>query len=349
MYICKLKKKKPLCQERLCLAHFHPAELRLPAIERSRADPVLPAKIRRLHTGLVLLQYPDDLFFCVPALLHRESSRSDYERTPASTGRVFRGQVKARSPLGDQVQNASQQFFVSQYGNSAFGPFVQPFFIPVTGIQKKCSKNLEQKLDERNIQIEEFTGMPPFNSIDELPFPAAGADAAPATPSEIECEVMRLFEQFRDPLLRYALSFGICMHDAEEVIQEVFLSLFQHLQSGRSRKNLRGWIFRVAHNLALKQRYANQRSRDKTESGETVAQLQFDPAPNPEEHLSSAQRQGRLLAVVRAMRETDQNCLRLRAEGLRYREIASIVGISLGAVSMSLTRSIARLIRADGR
>src|ERR1700691_2776021 len=100
-------------------------------------------------------------------------------------------------------------------------------------------------------------GMPDFDSINEQAFSIASGAVA-ETPSEIECEVMRLFDQFRDPILRYALSFGISVHDAEEVTQDVFLSLFKHLQMGRSRRNLRGWIFRVAHNLAIRQRYANQ-------------------------------------------------------------------------------------------
>ena len=191
--------------------------------------------------------------------------------------------------------------------------------------------------------------MPPIDSIDELASPIASDAALSAEPSEIEREVMDLFEQFRNPLLRYALSFGVPVHDAEEVVQEVFLSLFRHLQLGRSRKNLRGWVFRVAHNLALKQRYANQRSIDKAAPDWTIAEELFDPSPNPEEHLSSAQRQRRLLAVVQALPEADQGCLRLRAEGLRYREIAAVLGMSLGAVSISLTRSLARLIRADGR
>jgi RNA polymerase sigma-70 factor (ECF subfamily) len=191
--------------------------------------------------------------------------------------------------------------------------------------------------------------MPPYDSISELSFPGTGACTHAAGPSEIECEVMRLFEQFRDPLLRYALSFGICMHDAEEVIQEVFLSLFRHLQLGRSRKNLRGWVFRVTHNLALKQRYANQGSRVRMNADETNMHEQSDPSPNPEEHLSNAQRRQRLLAVVNALGEAEQHCIRLRAEGLRYREIAEVLGISLGSVSVLLARSMERLIRADGR
>jgi RNA polymerase sigma-70 factor (ECF subfamily) len=186
------------------------------------------------------------------------------------------------------------------------------------------------------------------DSIGGAPFSTASS-AASRKPSEIEREVMNLFEQSRNPLLRYALSFDIPVHDAEEVIQEVFLALFRHLQLGRSRKNLRGWMFRVAHNLALKQRYTNQRSGARTASDSTIAEKQFDPSPNPEQHLSFVQRRRRLMAVVHALPQDDQVCLRLRAEGLRYREIAAVLGISLGAVSLSLTRSVARLIRADQR
>jgi len=191
--------------------------------------------------------------------------------------------------------------------------------------------------------------MPSADSINALPFPNVADAALSAKPSEIEREVMEFFEQFRNPLLRYSLSLGIPVHDGEEVIQEVFLSLFRHLQLGRSRKNLRAWLFRVTHNLALKQLYANRRSHAKTPSDWTVADEPVDPSPDPEEQLSSAQRSHRLLAVVHALPETDQGCLRLRAEGLRYREIATVLGMSLGAVSISLTRSLARLIRADRR
>src|ERR1700735_396376 len=191
--------------------------------------------------------------------------------------------------------------------------------------------------------------MPPKDSVNALSFPNAADVALAAKPSEIEREVMELFDQFRHPLFRYALSFGIPVHDAEEVIQELFLSLFRHLHLRRSRKNLRGWIFRVAHNLALKKLFTNQRSHAKTTSDWTIAEEPFDPSPGPEEQLSSAQRRHRLLAGVHALPEADQGCLPLRAEGLRYREIAAVLGISLGAVSISLTRSLARLIRADGR
>jgi RNA polymerase sigma-70 factor, ECF subfamily len=178
-------------------------------------------------------------------------------------------------------------------------------------------------------------------------FPELQNSGSPVFVMELESEVVSLFEDHRIRLLAYVSAFGIAGHDGEEVIQEVFLSLFRHLQMGRSRHNLRGWIFRVAHNLALKQRQSNQRHRDRIELEGNATENHCDPSPGPEEHLLSAQRQRRLSSVVEALPEQDQWCLHLRAEGLRYREIAHVLGISLGSVSVSLNRSLARLMRAD--
>lgn len=156
-------------------------------------------------------------------------------------------------------------------------------------------------------------------------------------------ETLMLFERHRNALLRYLLTLGLAMADAEEIVQEVFLALFSHLRRGKSRANLDGWVFRVAHNLALKKRVRAKREMT------GAAPEQADTALDPEEQLAESQRQHRLLAVMKALPETDRWCLSLRAEGLHYRQIAEVLGISLGAVANSLERSLDRLNRADRR
>ena len=170
-----------------------------------------------------------------------------------------------------------------------------------------------------------------------------------ADAGEIEAEVMNPFGQYRVPLLRYAVSVGVSIPDAEEIVQEVFLSLFRHLRLGRSRQNLRGWIFRVAHNLTLKRRYSNTRRQDAIEIDDEIVRQERDPSPTPEESFSDMERQQRLLTVVRALPAIEQSCIRLRAEGLRYREIAKVLGISLGSVSTFLARSLSKLSFVDRR
>jgi RNA polymerase sigma-70 factor, ECF subfamily len=184
------------------------------------------------------------------------------------------------------------------------------------------------------------------NSLGQLALGTVGFASA-RKHSEAECEVIRLFDELRDPALRYVLSFGLSIQDGEEVTQEVFLALLRHLQMGKPRDNLRGWVFRVAHNLALKRRQANRRSLEASGPSWVTAENRLDPAWNPEERLSASQRQEGLLAIFRSLPEKDQCCLRLRAEGLRYREIASVLDISLGAVSVSLARSLARMMDAS--
>jgi RNA polymerase sigma-70 factor (ECF subfamily) len=179
-----------------------------------------------------------------------------------------------------------------------------------------------------------------------IPRPGYAGERALSSP---EVEVVELFEELRDRLLRYLLVLGLSAHDGEEIIQESFLLLFQHLQRGKSRQNLRGWVFRVARNLALKQRSVNQQHlRTQVEFDESSFFQSVDRNPNPEEQLEHSLRQARLRAVVRALPEQDQSCLVMRAEGLRYREIAEALGISLGSVAASLARSLGKLSRADG-
>ena len=109
-----------------------------------------------------------------------------------------------------------------------------------------------------------------------ITIPVVSAAATGSRPSKVEEEVVAMFEQHRGPLLRYLLSFRIAAPDAEEIVQEVFLSLFQHLRRGKSRANLHGWLFKVAHNLALKNRIRAQRQSP------GAPEAQADSAPGPE-------------------------------------------------------------------
>jgi RNA polymerase sigma-70 factor (ECF subfamily) len=193
--------------------------------------------------------------------------------------------------------------------------------------------------------------MPPRLTGSDDALPISQATSAPSRGSSQDFlaeEVVGLFDQFRAPLLRYLASLGLALPDGEEVLQETFLSLFQHLRRGKSRENLRGWLFRVAHNLSLKRSCQARRDlRARLEAG--IEDIALDTGLNPEDQLADTQEQKRVQAVVRALPEQDRRCLFLRAEGTRYREIAAILDMSLGAVSHSLTRSLGRIARAAKR
>jgi RNA polymerase sigma-70 factor (ECF subfamily) len=184
----------------------------------------------------------------------------------------------------------------------------------------------------------------PKDSTLDIRLLAAAAPRNPVKP-RLEDEIAELFDQWRGALLRYLSTFGLPPHDGEEIVQEVFLSLCSHLRKDKARTNLRGWLFRVAHNLALKRRETDRKAAGIAADVDNLPH----PALNPEEELASNRRQRQLSSIVRALPEQDRRCLYLRAEGLRYREIGEVLGMSLGSVAASLERSLARFQRADKR
>jgi RNA polymerase sigma-70 factor, ECF subfamily len=177
--------------------------------------------------------------------------------------------------------------------------------------------------------------------------PPAAAAFPSKTRAELEFVVVGLFDQFHGRVVNYVLTYGLTLPDAEDVVQETFLSLFRHLELGRSRSNLAGWIFRVAHNLALKKRRSSLRSGVIFDQHRVLEQ-QAAPDASPEAHFAFDQMHQRLRAVFEALPEQEKRCLHLRAEGLKYRDIARVLDISLGAVSTSLSRALARMTRATG-
>ena len=169
-----------------------------------------------------------------------------------------------------------------------------------------------------------------------------------ASDNGVEASVLALFDQSAPSLLRYVGSFGLNVDDKEDVVQDAFVALFRHLQLGRERTNLTGWLFQVAHNLALKRRQQAVRELRNRDSDEASFDRHLDPAPDPEERLLGDERRRRLRSVFEALPDREQRCLFLRAEGLTYRDIAKALSLSVGSVSKAVTRALTRLMNADG-
>jgi RNA polymerase sigma-70 factor (ECF subfamily) len=164
-----------------------------------------------------------------------------------------------------------------------------------------------------------------------------GSRGAEADPKRIAALI---FEEQRVPMCRYLVSLGLRPAVASEIAQEAFLRLYRHLRSNGRSDNLRGWVFRVAHNLAV-----NELKRAGTAVAEPPVP-ETDPGGDPEQALLRKERLGRMQMAIRALPRRQQECLHLRAEGLRYREIAEALGIAVSSVAESLQRAMDTLARS---
>jgi RNA polymerase sigma-70 factor (ECF subfamily) len=181
------------------------------------------------------------------------------------------------------------------------------------------------------------------STADSLPPLTLNLDATDDV-AAIEAEVLRLFDECAASLSRYVRGCGLDADAADDVVQATFIALFRHLRLGRPRDNLRGWLFAVAHRQALKQRNRTMRRRGiEGPLGPGVVEAAADETANPEALLAARRTQRRLRSALSALPERHRQCLLLRAEGLRYREIAGVLGISLGGVAKALAYAVLRL------
>jgi len=156
-------------------------------------------------------------------------------------------------------------------------------------------------------------------------------------------QVTRAYEETREDVYHYLLRFGLSPAEAQETAQEVFLRLYSAMRQGEAIRNLRAWAFRVAHNLGANHRAA----RDRWMPLDPALEARLpDAGPGPEAVAIDRQRARRIQEALAELSPQQRKCLYLRAEGLRYREIAETIGIGLSSVSEFVTRALVRLRKA---
>jgi RNA polymerase sigma-70 factor (ECF subfamily) len=160
----------------------------------------------------------------------------------------------------------------------------------------------------------------------------------------LEEKVTRYFEQWRDPVNRYVVAaFGDPV-EAEEITQEAFLQLYQRLHAGKAVPNVRAWVFRAAHSLAIDRIRSHQFVEFLDEQGwEELKQSLAEATPNPEQRLLQLEKFSRLRVAVARLTPPERQCLHMRTKGLRYREIAEILGLGTSTIAETLYRVLDKL------
>jgi RNA polymerase sigma-70 factor (ECF subfamily) len=157
-------------------------------------------------------------------------------------------------------------------------------------------------------------------------------------------EATTLFRELRQPLLRYLVCLGLSSDEAQDVVQDTFLSLHRHFAQGGSEENIRSWLFRVAHNQARNRQnsYDRRFSARLEDVAAAGAESVLDEA-TPERVLLEKEKFERLGNAIRTLEKSERECLLLRASGLRYREIGEVLGIATSTVADIVDRAVRKL------
>ena len=173
----------------------------------------------------------------------------------------------------------------------------------------------------------------------------------PAVPWKIESVdngnnsrvLLDLYDREQTPLKRYLAMLGVDPETARDLVQESFLKLHEHLLSGGDLGNLRAWLYRVVHNSARnRQTSFGVRNTGRIDDLPPTANP-VSKDESPEQRLLGQERETRLKAALDKLSEAQRACLVLRTQGLKYREIAETLDLSVSTVGENVQRGLERL------
>lgn len=153
--------------------------------------------------------------------------------------------------------------------------------------------------------------------------------------------------------------FGLCVRllgdraEAEDVAQEVFLSVFVSIRAFRGESLLSTWLYRITRNHCLNRlkflkRRAFDRQKPLAEEGEPgpTGAVLASAAPRPDQLAEGRQMEALLEQAIGELSDEHRELVVLRdLENLSYEEIEAITGLAEGTVKSRLHRARMELAR----
>ncbi|MDT8305488.1 MAG: sigma-70 family RNA polymerase sigma factor [Anaerolineae bacterium] len=152
-----------------------------------------------------------------------------------------------------------------------------------------------------------------------------------------------VFERYADKIYRLAAGILEDEVEADGVVQDTFLRLFERLDSFEGRSRLGTWLYRVAYNGAVDRLRRRRPTVSLEAAGDGLGPapaLLADWSQLPEQALSTAEVQAALDEAIAALPEAYRTVFILReVERLSTDETAEIMSLSAGAVKVRLHRA----------
>ena len=180
-------------------------------------------------------------------------------------------------------------------------------------------------------------------------------------PNLPDADVVVLAQQGREPAFRelirryerpvFSLIYRMVRDNtvAEDLAQDTFIKVLNHLDKYRPEFKFSSWLFKIANNVAidhLRRRQLNTVSMDGSPHAMTAADADAtsfelaDQSESPLDELASRELGEIIEQAIGTLRPEYRNCIMLRhVEGRSYEEIAATLDLPLGTVKTYIHRA----------
>jgi len=148
-----------------------------------------------------------------------------------------------------------------------------------------------------------------------------------------------LVRRYEKPIYYLALRFVKEEQAAADLAQTAFLKAYEGLRGFRGQASFKTWLYRIAMNLC--KNYLRDQGKKKVES---LGEMDPPSTANPLRELIEHESQALLARAWARLPEKQRMTVVLKVqEGMKYREIAAVMGSSVGTIKANFHHACARL------
>lgn len=145
-------------------------------------------------------------------------------------------------------------------------------------------------------------------------------------------------ETHRGIILKVVRSFARTPIDAADLQQEMLLQIWISAASYANQAKVSTWIYKVCLNTALMWRRGTARRESRIDPGVNLSLLPVDSA-SPAENTAERELLAKLYAAIQVMAKSERALVLLMLDGLSYREISEVTGLTENHVGVALVRA----------
>lgn len=153
-----------------------------------------------------------------------------------------------------------------------------------------------------------------------------------------------IYKAYADFVYNVALRVVSNMDEAQEVTQEVFITVYRKLKSFKFKSSFKTWIYRIAINSAINS--AKKRSKEQSRTVGFNDENKFNrTVDSVSDKIEKEQHEKTISTLLEALTPDQRACIVLRnIEGLGYQEMSESLGININTVRTRLKRAREKLM-----
>ena len=151
----------------------------------------------------------------------------------------------------------------------------------------------------------------------------------------------QLLLEYQKPLYNHIRNIVLNHEDADDVLQNTFIKVFQYLNTFKGESKLFSWVYRIATNEALT--FLKQKAKKSGISSETLQNNTIDNL-KADVYFDGNEIQIKLQRAIATLPQKQQLVFRMKYfEELKYEEISEILGTTVGALKASYHHAVKKI------